>query len=120
MPQGSGALPGWLVKVINDVIKSLKQVAAYLDYVIVIQTRRPTKKHPCPLRATAQAQPQALPLESQTRRDGHRFPEPLHLVGGRVAKRRGSVGFYSHAHDPRPETAAFSPGWPLVLSKVYA
>ena len=28
MPQGSSALPGWFVKVINEVIKDLKQVAA--------------------------------------------------------------------------------------------
>ena len=31
MPQGSSASPGWFVKVINEVIKDLKQVAAYLD-----------------------------------------------------------------------------------------
>ena len=35
MPQGSSASPGWFVKVINEVIKDLKQVAAYLDDVIV-------------------------------------------------------------------------------------
>ena len=35
MPQGSSASPGWFVNVINEVIKDLKQVAAYLDDVIV-------------------------------------------------------------------------------------
>ena len=35
MPQGSNASPGWFVKVINEVIKGLEQVAAYLDDVIV-------------------------------------------------------------------------------------
>ena len=35
MPQGSSASPGWFVKVINEVIKGLGQVAAYLDDVIV-------------------------------------------------------------------------------------
>ena len=36
MPQGSSALPGWFVKkFINEVIKDLKQVAAYLDDVII-------------------------------------------------------------------------------------
>ena len=35
MPQGSSASPGWFVKVINEVIKGLAQVAAYLDDVIV-------------------------------------------------------------------------------------
>ena len=35
MPQGSSAAPGWFVKVINEVIKALDRVAAYLDDVIV-------------------------------------------------------------------------------------
>ena len=35
LPQGSSASPEWFVKVINEVIKDLKQVAAYLDDVIV-------------------------------------------------------------------------------------
>ena len=35
MPRGSSALPGWSVKVINEVIKDLKQVAAFFDDVIV-------------------------------------------------------------------------------------
>ena len=38
MPQGSSALPGWFVKVINEVIKDLEQVAAYLDDVIVFDS----------------------------------------------------------------------------------
>ena len=38
MPQGSSALPGWFVKVINEVIKDLKQVVAYLDDVIVFDS----------------------------------------------------------------------------------
>ena len=35
MPQGSSASPGWFVKVINEVIKGVERVAAYLDDVIV-------------------------------------------------------------------------------------
>ncbi len=35
MPQGSSASPGWFVKVINEVIKGLERVAAYLDDIIV-------------------------------------------------------------------------------------
>ena len=35
MPQGSSGVPGWFVKVINEAIKSLATVAAYLDDVIV-------------------------------------------------------------------------------------
>ena len=35
MPQGSSASPRWFVKVINEVIKCLKQVAAYLDVIVV-------------------------------------------------------------------------------------
>ena len=35
MSQGSSAAPGWFVKVINEVIKGLDRVAAYLDDVIV-------------------------------------------------------------------------------------
>ena len=35
MPQGSSGAPGWFVKVINEAIKSLATVAAYLDDVIV-------------------------------------------------------------------------------------
>ena len=37
MPQGS-SVPGWFVKVINEVIKNLKQVAPYLDDVIVFDS----------------------------------------------------------------------------------
>ena len=38
MPQGSTASPGWFVKVINEVFKDVKQVAAYLDDVIVFDS----------------------------------------------------------------------------------
>ena len=38
MPQGSSASPGWFIKAINEVIKDLKQVAAYLDDVIVFDS----------------------------------------------------------------------------------
>ena len=38
MPHGSSALPGWFVKVINEVIKGLKQVEAYLDDAIVFDS----------------------------------------------------------------------------------
>ena len=35
MPQGSSASPGWFVKDINEAIKGLERVAAYLDDIIV-------------------------------------------------------------------------------------
>ena len=38
MPQGSSASLGWFVKMINEMIKDLKQVAAYLDDVIVFDS----------------------------------------------------------------------------------
>ena len=38
MPQGSSASSGWFVKVIYDMIKDLKQVAAYLDDVNVFDS----------------------------------------------------------------------------------
>ena len=38
MPQGSSASPGCFVKIINEMIKGLKQVAAYLDDVIVFDS----------------------------------------------------------------------------------
>ena len=38
MPQGSSASPGWFVKVMNEVIQDLKQVAAYLDDAIVFDS----------------------------------------------------------------------------------
>ena len=38
MPQGSSASPGWFVKVISEAAKGLKQVAAYLDDVIVFDS----------------------------------------------------------------------------------
>ena len=38
MPQGSSASPGWFVRVINEVIKDLKQVAAYLVDVSVFDS----------------------------------------------------------------------------------
>ena len=41
MPQGSSASPGWFVKVINEVIKGLERVAAYLDDIIFFD-RTPT------------------------------------------------------------------------------
>ena len=34
IPKGSSAAPGWFVKVINEVIKGLANVVAYLDDVI--------------------------------------------------------------------------------------
>ena len=34
MPQGSNAPPGWFVKVINEVIKDLDRVEAYLDVIV--------------------------------------------------------------------------------------
>ena len=41
MPQGSSAAQGWFVKVINEVIKGLDRVAAYLDDVIVFDADPP-------------------------------------------------------------------------------
>lgn len=38
MFQGSGASPGSFVKVINEIFKSVQQVAAYLDDVIVFES----------------------------------------------------------------------------------
>ena len=38
MPQGSNEAPGWFVKVINEVIKGLANVATYLDDVIVFDS----------------------------------------------------------------------------------
>ena len=38
MPQGSSASSGWFVEIINEVIKGLAQVAAYLDDVIVVDS----------------------------------------------------------------------------------
>ena len=38
MPQGSSASPGWFVKFTNEVVKGSKQVAAYLDDVIVFDS----------------------------------------------------------------------------------
>ena len=38
MLQGSSVSPGWFVKVINEVIKDLNQVAAYPDDVIVFDS----------------------------------------------------------------------------------
>ena len=38
MPQGSSDSPTWFVKVINEVIKDFKQVAAYLHDVIVFDS----------------------------------------------------------------------------------
>ena len=35
MPQGNTTSPGWFVKVINEVIKGLKQVEAYLDLSLI-------------------------------------------------------------------------------------
>ena len=35
VPQGRSAAPGWFVKVMNEVIKGIAHVAAYLDYVVV-------------------------------------------------------------------------------------
>ena len=41
MPQGSSEAPGGFVKVINEVIKGLDRVAAYLDDVIVFDAIPP-------------------------------------------------------------------------------
>ena len=46
MPQVSKAAPGWFVKVINEVIKGLANVAAYLDEVIVSSRIPPLTSSP--------------------------------------------------------------------------
>ena len=38
VPQGSSASPGWFVKVINEMITDVKQVAAYIDDGIVFDS----------------------------------------------------------------------------------
>ena len=38
MPRGSSTSPGWFVKVINQVITGLEQVAAYLDDVVAFDS----------------------------------------------------------------------------------
>lgn len=38
MPQGSGASPGWFVKVADDVVHGMEQMAAYLDDVVVFDS----------------------------------------------------------------------------------
>lgn len=36
VPQGSSAAPGWFVKVVDEGIEGLEQVAAYFDHVITV------------------------------------------------------------------------------------
>ena len=38
MPQGCSSSPGWFLKLINEIIKGLARVAAYLDDVIVFDS----------------------------------------------------------------------------------
>lgn len=56
MHQRSNALPSWFVKVINEAIKGLEQVAAYLDNVIVPGSDPTTQlqDHTSPLREAVQ------------------------------------------------------------------
>ena len=35
MPKGSNEAPGWFVKIVNEVIKGLERVAAYLVNIVV-------------------------------------------------------------------------------------
>ena len=59
MPQGSSAFPGWFVKVINEVVKGLERVAAYLDGIIVFDPTpsRPQRQYRSPFRTPAQTPP---------------------------------------------------------------
>ena len=45
MPQGSSASPDWFVKVVNEVIKGLAQVAAYLDDGMVFSSDPTGPRH---------------------------------------------------------------------------
>ena len=94
MPQGSSASPGWLVKVINEVIKGSNQVAAYLDDVIVYDSDPSSARSDdsLPLRTPSKAQSQAFPLEGAIGRHRCQLSRPLHFSSRPAPKCGKGVG----------------------------
>ena len=81
MPQGSSASPRSFVKVINEVIKDLERVAAYLDDVIVFDTD--PASHVDNIRDLFQRlrkQPKTSPRQSQTWRHRRRLLGTHHFL----------------------------------------
>ena len=100
MPQGSSSSPGCLVKVINEVMKGLKQVAAYLDDVIVFASD--PIAHIRTIRSLFERlREHNLKLSpSKARLGATELPGPLHVPGGLTPERRKGVRIdqYVDAH----------------------
>ena len=113
MPQGSSASQGWFVKVINEVIKGLKQVAAYLDDVIVfdsdpiahVQTIRSLFKR------LREHNLKLSPPEGAIGCHRCELPRPLHFPGGLTPERRKGVRIDQYADAHGCEAGPCIKGW---------
>ena len=123
MPQGGNASPGWFVKVINEVIKGLAQVAAYLDDVMIFDSDpaahiKRIVDDTSPLRTPAPTQPQALPLEGSPWRHGRKIYGPLHFARGYTPQRGKTFGLDEIAHAQEPQAGPCADGRRGILSQI--
>ena len=120
MPQDSSASPGWFVKVIDEVIKGLKQVAAYLDDVIVlILIRRRMSRRFAPS-SSAFESITSSPLEGAIGCHRCKLPGPFHFPGGSTSERRKSVRINQYADAHGCEAGPGTVGWYQLLPHIFA
>ena len=116
MPQGSSASPGWFVKVINEVIKDLKQVMAYLDDVIVFDSD--PIAHVQTIRSLFERLRQHN-LEGAIACHKCELPGPL-FPGGPTSERRKSVRIDQYADAHGCEGSPHTGGWYQLLLQFFA
>ena len=105
MPQGSNEAPGWFVKVINEVIKGLANVATYLDDVIVFDSDPSVHVHTI-TGLFKQLRKHNLKLSLSKAKIGATDADFLghtHLPRGHSAQRRQSRCTYENADAFRPK-----------------
>ena len=122
MPQSSSGSPGWFVKVINEVIKGLKQVAAYLDDVIVfdsdpiahVQTIRSLferlREHTLKL----------FPSKARLGATDANFLGHSISPGGPTPERRKSVRIDQYADAHGYDASPCTNGWYKLLPQIFA
>ena len=116
MPQGSSASPGWFVKVINEVIKDLKQVMAYLDDVIVFDSD--PIAHVQTIRSLFERLRQHN-LEGAIACHKCELPGPL-FPGGPTSERRKSVRIDQYADAHGCEAGPCTDEWYKLLPQFFA
>ena len=109
---------GWFVKVINQVIKGLDRVAAYLDDVIVFDADPSLHVANEGLFPAFAKTRHAFPFKGYHRRHGRGFPLSPHLSRQHHAEcTKGGIADES-AHAERSETATLPFGWCFLLLEI--